>query len=418
MHYFFQVVYTTLQAVAMVIFQPWFFVVLFIMYWMYKRNNDLEIQSILFTKKKIFEKMVQSTLSGILIGIGVSIILVLLGFPMQLSEQMIFLLPIAFLLAVFNFRYLCFSYAGGILGILSFVFRGQKVFGYMFPDINIDIPGIIALVGILHLMESGLIFLEGSNDSIPIVIKKEEKLAGAYMMQKYWPLPFALLIMEAVTSMPREIIETPNWWPILKNVIHQPGVMLIYSICPITAILGYGDIAVSIRPEEKSKRTAISLMFYSLTLISIAVLSPKREWLQFLGVILMPLLHEFLIVRSQRKERFSNPLFVYPDKGVRILELKPDGVAEKIGLKRGDIISKINGIEIQNYIQMKAVLSHYYTFLWFDIISPDEDNKYFEYKAYPDGISDLGIIPLTEQPITVYRLENMESVGLFHMIKK
>lgn len=415
MHYFFQVIYTTLQAVATAIFHPWFLIVLYLTYRMYKKNGDIEIQSLLFTKQKIGDRMVQSVLGGILIGIGASIILVIVGFPIHLSEYMVFLLPVSLLLAMINFRYLCFSYAGGILGILSFIFRGQMLLNYRLPDMDLDIPGIIALVGILHLMESVLIFIEGAADSIPIVIKKEGKIASAYMMQKYWPLPFALLVMEVIASIPQGSIEMPNWWPLMKNMIDNPNGILIYSIYPITAVLGYGDIAVSTTPERKSRRTALMLIVYSLILLTIAVFAPNSFWLQGLGVVLMPLLHEVLIIQSQKKERFAKPLYIYPDKGVRVFELKREGLGERIGLERGDIISKINGIEVQNYIHMKSVLNNYYTFLWFDIISADGKSKYIEYQAYPSGINDLEFVPLIDDPVTVYRLENMESIGLFQM---
>jgi len=378
----------------------------------------LELQSLSFVKKKVSARMVQSVLSGILVGIGASIVLVLIGLPIYLSEYMVFLLPISILLAIVNFRYLCFSYAGGILGFLTLVFNGQMLLGYKLPDIDLDIPGIIALVGILHLMEAGLIFIEGSKDSIPIAIKKEGKIAAAYMMQKYWPLPFALLVIEIVTSLPNGTIEMPDWWPLMKNIMDNQNTILIYSIYPIAAVLGYGDIAVTTSPEKKSRRNSLLLMLYSLILIFTAILAPNRQWMQVMGIILMPLLHEILIVQSQRRERFSKPLYMYPDKGVRILELKPESIGERIGLKRGDIISKINGTPIRDYIHLRAVLNNYYTFLWFDIITPSGEKKYLEHRAYPEGINELGIIPLMDQPITVYRLENMESIGLFNMMKK
>ena len=415
MHFFFQVVYTTLQAVATAIFHPWFLIVIYLIYKMYKKNGDMEIATLLFTRQKIGNKMIQSILSGILIGISASILLVVIGFPIHLSEYMVFLLPVAILLAMINFRYLCFSYAGGILGFLSFIFRGQMFLGYKLPDINLDIPGIIALVGILHFMESLLIFLEGAEDSIPIIINKEGKFASAYMMQKYWPLPFALLVMEVMSAVPQGSIEMPNWWPLMKNIIENPSGVLVYSIYPITAVLGYGDIAVSTTPEQKSRRTALSLMGYSLFLLVTAIFAPNRLWLQGLGVILMPVLHELLIVQSQKRERYAKPLYVYPDKGVRILDLKPEGLGEKLGLKRGDIVLKINGIEIENYLHMKAVLNNYFTFLWVDILGIDGKHRCIEHQAYPLGINDLGIIPLIEEPLAVYRLENMESVGLLKM---
>jgi len=415
MHSFFQVVYTTLQAVATAIFHPWFLIVIYLMYRMYKKIGDMEVTTLLFMRQNIGSKMVQSVLSGILIGIGASILLVAIGLPIHLSDYMVFLLPIAIMLAMINFRYLCFSYAGGLLGILSFILRGQMFLGVKLPDMNLDIPGIIALVGILHFMESLLILLEGAEDSIPMIIKKDGKFASAYMMQRYWPLPFALLVMEVVAAVPQGSIAMPNWWPLMKNIVDHADGVIVYSIYPITAVLGYGDIAVSMTPEQKSRRTSLSLMAYSLFLLLIAVFAPNRIWLQGLGVILMPVLHEMLIVRSQIRERNSKPLYTYPDKGVRILDLKPEGLGEKIGLRRGEINLKINGTEIENYAHMKSMFNNYFTFIWIDIIGIDGKTRCIEHQAYSSGVNDLGIIPLIQEPLAVYRLENMESVGLFKM---
>ena len=250
-----------------------------------------------------------------------------------------------------------------------------------------DIPGIIALVGILHFMESLLILLEGADDSIPIIIKKEGKFASAYMMQKYWPLPFALLVMEVMTAVPQGSIEMPDWWPLMKNIIDNPGGVLVYSIYPITAvpIRRYCGIHHS---GAKSRRTALSLMAYSLFLLVTAIFAPNRIWLQGLGVILMPLLHEILIVQGQKRERYSKPLYVYPDKGVRVLDLKPEGLGEKLGLRRGDVILKINGTEIENYLHMKGfliIISHFMGG-YFGI---DGKHRCIEHQAYPSGVNDL-----------------------------
>ena len=108
MQYFLQIVVTSLQSVSLAVFQPWFLLILYLVYWMYKKNYYLALQTALFVKGKIFEKMVQSLLTGILVGIGLSIVLIFLGIPMYFSEQMVFLLPIALVLSLFNFRYLCF----------------------------------------------------------------------------------------------------------------------------------------------------------------------------------------------------------------------------------------------------------------------------------------------------------------------
>ena len=44
MHYFLQVVYTTMQAISFAVFNLGF-IILYLMYWMYK-NQEIEVQSV------------------------------------------------------------------------------------------------------------------------------------------------------------------------------------------------------------------------------------------------------------------------------------------------------------------------------------------------------------------------------------
>jgi hypothetical protein len=235
-----KLLYLTLQGIAAAVFHPWFIIVLFLIYRMYKKNHLIRRQTIGVIKDHRFGQMIEGTLIGIITGIVGSSVMVLLGISIRISDAMVMLLPIALILSLINFRYLCFSYAGGLLGIGAL----------LFPMIDLDVPGIMALVGILHLMESILIFFAGADESIPIVIRKNEKITGAYLMQKFWPIPFVLLTFQTMAQIPGGTLEMPEWWPLMKAAVEDPSTVLLYSIFPITAALGYGNIAISTTPER------------------------------------------------------------------------------------------------------------------------------------------------------------------------
>src|SRR5690606_12129243 len=95
------------------------------------------------------------------------------------TSGILYLWMIALSLSLFNLRYLCFSYAGGIVALMNLIFG--------FPSIN---PiGIIALVGILHLVESLLIWLDGFSDAVPVFLKRKDgNIVGGYIMNRIWPL--------------------------------------------------------------------------------------------------------------------------------------------------------------------------------------------------------------------------------------
>ncbi|NMA84831.1 MAG: PDZ domain-containing protein [Epulopiscium sp.] len=406
----------TLQSIAASVFNFSFIMVLFIIYSLYQRNIEIEKQVLSYHRSTISNQMVESMLQGILMGIAGSFILTLIGIPIQLTPYLLFLLPIAFILALFNVRYLCFSYAAAVLGILGFIFRGQMIYGYTLPDMQLDISGLIALVAVMHLMEAGLILVGGAKDRIPVIVKKQGKVAVAFLMQKYWPIPFALLIIFAGTQT-GEGIYMPEWWPMMKGHIALEPSMIIYSLLPLTAALGYGDIAISVSPETKARKSAGGLFIYSVLLLMVGIFSVERWWLQWVGILFMPLVHEWIMRRQRFQEWQKAPLYSLPKKGVRILDLLPDRPGEKMGMQAGDMIVKVNGTEILHFQHLQAVLSQYYTFLWIDIVrGHTQETMTLEYRAYPHGINTLGIIPLLENPRVTYHLESMQEVGVMHIL--
>ena len=80
----------------------------------------------------------------------------------------LFILPVAVLLLLVNPRFLCFAYAGGLVGLVSILMRAVVRF---YPGlqsnvvieslVNIHIPALLILIGLLHLVEALLISISG-----------------------------------------------------------------------------------------------------------------------------------------------------------------------------------------------------------------------------------------------------------------
>ncbi len=408
-----EIIHITLVAVAKSVFNFAFLFILAVIYLMIKKYKLVNIYSFDYSKS-LLVSFIESLLQGVFIGILGSLIITCLGLPIKLTDYIIFLLPLALMLALINVRYLCIAYASTIMGALALIFKGQKMFGLTLPIVDIQVTGLMALVGIFHLMECILIYFVGADELIPVVAKKKDKIVVGYLMQRFWPIPIALLVLTSGTA-GHDAIQMPQWWPLLKEIPKE--IAAVFSLLPLVGALGYSSLTFSEEPIKRSKKTAFMLFSYSVLLILLSILSVNHTVLQWIGVIIMGGMHEGIILYEDYIERLKKPIYDLPAQGVRVMSICPEGPGDKMGLKIGDIIAKVNGMDIENTRALRTILHNKFTFIWLDVIGIDGSAKILEYKAYPSGVDDLRIKPLPENPRIIYSHHSMRRVGLIHIIR-
>ena len=395
------------------VLQPIFWAVIFLTYIMYRKMIYLE-QSILGqTRLGTGEMVFESVMHGILVGFIISLIINYFGIYIQIDiNTFIYLWMVVLLLAFVNVRYLCFAYAGGILALTNLIFGWPQV----------DVSGLLALVGLLHFAEAFLILLNGHKNAIPVFVRQKEKVVGAFFIQKFWPIPIGMLLMQILLSseMPTEVISinNPHWWPLMKvpEIFHNQTAL--FSILTIPAILGYSDIAVSDPPTVKAKSSGIFLGIYSIILVILAVASSHINSFRYIAAVFAPGAHEALIIYWKKRQAKRTPFFSVPDKGVRVLDVFEGGPAYNMGILPGDIILKINNKDIMTYDGIMTILKEYPNYIWVDVL---RGGKHFsmDYKNYIDGIDSLKIIivPRDGNVANILNTSHNKSL-LFKLFKK
>ena len=291
----------------------------------------------------------------------------------------------AILLMLFHPRFLCFSYAGSLVSII------HLVTGY--PEVHI--PTLMALVAILHLAESALIFVDGYNGSSPVFFKhKSGKVVGGFAMRRLWPMPTIALVGLAVASSGVEwqSVAMPDWWPIFHGGLEVPeGQMLVYMLFPVVVALGYSDFVQTELPKSKSRRSAGMLLVYSLVLLGLSLLANKFSVLSILPVIFASLGHELVIFWGKRREWRREPVF-HGDNGVMVLSVYPNSPAEQMGLQEGDVIKSVNGVEVSDLKQLVDEISPWAVDPVFIV-----ENRFLQPKQrevrFKGTVPPLGIIP-------------------------
>lgn len=322
----------------------------------------------------------KATAHGIIGGMAGSLVLVFLGIALN-EAGLAYLWPLAILFMLINPRFLCFSYAGGVVSL------GYLIFG--FPQVNV--AQIAALVGVLHLVESVLILIGGHLGARPEYFKiKTGQVVGGFVLQRFWPIPLAALVV--VNQISPGGIPMPDWWPLIKST--HLGTNAMYSLIPVVAGLGYGDMVITRYPEEKSKLSALYLGIYSLSLILLAVLSMKFFFFSWLSALFMPLGHEAVIYLGRKLEE-GQPIFVNPPNGigVMVLGVTPGSLADVAGIRTGDLILTVNGIYIHSPEELFRELSYAYGVIPLEVSrrgSHRIETLYLKKSFFP---VDVGLMP-------------------------
>lgn len=371
------------QSILTVFINPLFWVVLVLVYNQYKKSCILEERMLGRVRYTVWERMTGSIAAGLAGGLVGSIVMVAVGVTLD-NTGILYVWMIAIVLMLINPRYMCFSYAGGLLALASLAFG--------FP--RIDVPALMAIVAILHLVESVLIFLNGCKHSIPVFLEdKTHGVVGAFNLVRFWPIPIIIMTVIIGQIPPEGSVPMPDWWPLLKPMgITGDMEDVMFLMLPVVAALGYSDIAITDTPARKSRHSAVNLFAYSIVLLGLAVLSSYQKPLQWLAAIFGPLFHELIIITGRRKQKKGIPLFVSPASGVRVLDVFEGGAADKMGITAGDVITGINGRRVEREEDLSAVLEQYPTFIWVDRTNLDGRSETCEFSQYPTGVNRLDVI--------------------------
>jgi hypothetical protein len=354
-----ETVYFSTIRILTTLLSPHFWIVVCIVLFQYIKAGKVEKDILGDYKRTPFLNTLSSVVYGFIGGILGSILFI--HFNVLINQRdFLFILPLALILSMINSRFICFSYAGGIISLSSLILG--------WPQVNV--ASIMFVIGVLHLIESVLILLDGTSSKVPIFMEKEGQIVGGFVMNRFWPVPFLLFI---------------------NGGIIKPATLL--------AILGYGDISFSSLPEEKAKETSFYLFLFSITLMFLSKRSQTEYIYRYAASIFAPVAHEIIVLLGKFKEERGRYFFQPSSNGLKVLDTMPGSIGEKMGFNSGDVILSINGKRILSKEDVEEILYYSPRTLWIDVL--DRKNGYIskEYRCYDrEGIKSLGVIVVSEIP--------------------
>lgn len=353
--------------------------------------------------KKIWETLQEVIFYGAVIGFACGVILVFLGvtFETVTFEYMLIIMSV-FLL--FNTRFACIAYAGGILALIAILFK--------IPGVNVT--SLLVLISVLQFSESVLIYARAEKDCEAVYIRYGRGIAGAFITKKMWPVPviFAFLLTQEMRNIMFNTI-TVDWWTLFKPETLYAGSLALGLDCTVS-VLSYDEMAITMLPEKKNRETAIALMIYSGLLFIMAVISRNLDIFKLFGGIFALAGHEAIYIYNRRREMNREALFIPVRRGVRVLDVIPEGNAYKMGIKRGDIILSINNMDVQTEEGIAEALRKAPNYVWVKILDINGIEKEYEYRFFPEGADKLDIIIVPRENEVTY---NVRYYGRFNILR-
>jgi hypothetical protein len=344
----------TLRALAQIIANPMLLLVIISLAVVFYKKN-LRISMI---QKMVIGESLSSPLEltasqiviGIFAGIGGSLTLTYLGVIFYEHSGIEFMFLISIILTVWKPRFICFSYSGAILGIISIFINdvygyGQYVGG---KYINVDITSLVTLIGVLHVVEGIMVAIDGSRGSVPVFTERKEKIIGGFSLKRFWPMPIAFFIMVNINDNASKIImHTPNWWPIIKGSYTAEFLATAVLVAiPLYAIIGYNAVTFTRSKTKKALNSGLLIFLYGVIIVFLAQFAVKGIIFRLIIVAIMPILHECMLIGQSILEEKGKPLYVSSDDGIAVLEVAPSSEAYKKGIRSGDMLLEINNEKI------------------------------------------------------------------------
>lgn len=365
--------------------------------------------------KKPKEMMVELIVQGIAIGVIFSLIVTLVGFPIEYSQYLFFLLPMSFVLGYYHVRYTNIVYSGLLLSVLSMVLNGQEVFGLHLPSVAFNMSGMTGIIGLLLLIEGLLIYMLRRSVMMPILAKKDGQIILGYAVQRFWPIPVVLLVAtEAITS--GDAVPMPLWWPFIgSGKLDQIGYMMI--LLPLLFVMSHGTMSFTKKPIKQLKEQGAILMASGVLLLVTSFILDRVLPIDSVGVLAIFFVAYIPEWYHRWQEANQKAIFEKTQHGVRVMHVNRGGKGADIGFEVGDLITSINGTKVLDLTHYLILLKTECADYHFDIERHGHSSQKITYEKNILGPVVLDMIYVPDVPEKVYDYDYIKNMGMLHMLR-
>jgi hypothetical protein len=366
----------TLKSIAFAITEPYMAILLFMLALiLYRKNVKTTLMQKMIVGESVdnaFELTISQVVIGIFAGTAASLIMSYLGvvFDQNSAVELLFLTSVLFMF--YNPRFVCFAYSGAALGLISILlsYAAYLTNNPAWDVLKINIPALMTMVAVLHLVEGVVVLIDGKRGSMPVFTNREDKIVGGFAFQRYWAFPIAIFFIIQDKSLVTSAwqVSMPAWWPIIKtfvplDILKNAMLMLV----PFYGVMGYNSVTFSKSKSKKVQESGLFIIGYSVILFGFAQLAALNIFFKVFVLFFSIVAHEGMLWIQREIDMNGKPMYISSGEGIMVLEVAPKSPAYEMGIKSGDTLLQINDKNIENEAVIVEAIRESSNFIWFDV---------------------------------------------------
>ncbi|KKB75093.1 PDZ domain-containing protein [Bacillus glycinifermentans] len=342
---------------------------------------------------------------GLLAGILLSIATFGLGISLPLGMLILIAAATAIFALTFRQSLLSSAYTLGVSIVIGccVVYFYPEAADAVLPQLSLaNWSAAAVLLGLLLITEGILAYKTAHVRTSPsIVMSKRGLPIGQQIAGRTWLLPLFILI-------PGDAIQSSvPWWPVLT--FNGDAFQLLW----IPYIIGFGQRVQGSLPSESIKITAKRVSILGVITLLIAAGS---IWWPPLAVAAAgaAIAGRAFLTWKQRVNDNSAPFyFSKRDQGLMVLGIIPNTPAADLGLQIGEIITKVNGVEVKNVAEFYEALQKNRAFFKLEVVGLNNEVRFEQRASYEGEHHELGIIFVKEEGLPSEHSEAAASAETF-----
>ena len=353
-------------------------------YWRVKRER----KDFSFKVYDVWYELRTSVTSGIGFGMILSVIFIGVGIILSKASLLIIACWTVLFALLMQYRYLSAAYSFGI-AIFYFLLSpswktGQPLLDAWLADSSAtNLTALAVLMASLLIVEGLLILGRASRISTPKVLKGKRGMSiGMHVCKRLWFVPIFILVPgDAMTKV-------FAWWPVITIGTN------VFSLFLVPFSIGFSKSIKGQLPSRAIFYTGRRVAGLGLFVLLLAVIS---YWLPGIAIAAAgaAMLGRFSItIREQMEDEKHPPFFSSKSAGLMILDTLPNSPAEEMGLKPGEIISKVNGVVPKSLREFYQALQHNTSgaFCKLEVIDVNAEPRILQRAIFANDHHELGII--------------------------